>query len=226
MISYLSGMNYRAFAATLVFFMLTLLCVIYFSDRPLSFSSVRHKKIAAIALRDNVSPLEKRGSALFTVPYLEKYYSDFNYLEAKNDWVTTREFKPYAEQLLKNADSLDVYILSHGNKFYEWFYSMDPEVTKKIRMVYNSGCENDSQCIEYKKFGIKYYVGHTGELSLSPVFYVYFLRRMFSESSVASAVEKSNLKTNFMLDFFISNRDTIKASEGNFHLLENEKITD
>jgi hypothetical protein len=198
-------------------FLLAAAIVIVFVERPLSFTSFKEKNFSAIAIRDNVSSFEKRGSALFTIPYLKKFYNDFYYLEANKDWIPAREFVPYAEKLLQHSDSLDVYILSHGNLFYQWFYSMDSVSRKKIRLVYNTGCANDSQCVVYRDFGIKNYVGHSGENSLSPVFYIYFLRRMFTTTDLKNVVSRSNERTEKVLNYFISDADTISGSLGNWH---------
>ena len=211
-------MNKKALILTFLFFIISLFVVFLLTDFPLSFSkSFRTKKISAIAIRDNVSAFEKRGSALFTIPYLKKYYFDFTYVEAKHNWIGAADFRRPAEKLLEKCDSLDVYILSHGNYFYQWFYGMDSSLRKKIRLVYNTGCDNDSQYVMYKEQMVSYYVGHTGEKSLSPIFYVYFLRRMFSENSIESIVRESNVSTENKLRLFISDEDTINGSLGVFH---------
>lgn len=211
--------RWRPLMLTGSFLLAAMLCVFVLTDWPRIFSSERYtqKKISAIAIRDNVSNLEKRGSALFTIPYLQKNYFKYNYLEAKHDWISAREFCPYAEELLKNSDSLDVYILSHGNVFYEWFYQMDTSLLKRIRLVYNTGCNNDSQYVCYKGFQVSHYVGHTGENSISPLFYFYFLRRMCGRESICASVESSNEPAQKILSLIFSHKDSIAASLGNYH---------
>lgn len=207
----------RPLLCTLALLLAAITLVSVVIERPLAFTAHRAEKIAAIALRDNVSPFEKRGSALFTIPYLKKFYGRFTYLEAEQDWVTPGEFCPHAEKLLQQSDSLDVFILSHGNVFYEWFSHMDTALRKRVRLVYNTGCNNDSQCVAYKKRDARFYVGHTGENSLSPVFYVYFLRRLFWSKNIPAAVEAANSRTERVLSMFISDKDTIRGSTGNYH---------
>jgi hypothetical protein len=215
--------NRKALFLTLIVFLFCISAVLWVIERPLWFKKTASARIAAIAVRDNVSPLEKRGSALFTIPYLEKYYSAFDYYEASYDWITPREFCPRAEKLLRTNDSLDVFILSHGNLFYQWFDHLDTTLRKKIRMVYNTGCNNDSQCVIYKNYSATCYVGHTGEKSLSPVFYFYFLRRLFTEKTIEKATGSANRRTNRVLSFIISNPDTVRGSLGNYHLLRSGK---
>ncbi len=214
--------NRKAFLITAAILLGCVSIVLWGIEWPLLFHEKSSNKIAAIAVRDNVSALEKRGSALFTIPYLQKFYSEYDYYEAKNDWITAGEFCPRAEKLLKENDSLDVFILSHGNLFYQWFRHLDTNLRKKIRLVYNTGCNNDSQSVVYKDYSAKYYVGHKGENSISPVFYFYFLRRLFSENSIGAATRSANQQTESVLSALISNADTISGSLGNYHLL-NEK---
>lgn len=215
-------MNWRALIKTLLFFGAGLFLLFSYIERPLLLSPVSGSRISAIAVRDNVSAFEKRGSALFTLPYLEKFYYDFDYIESATDWITPSQVRPSMERLLNKSDSLDVYILSHGNKFYQWFSGMDTSLRKRIRLVYNTGCENDSQRLVYKNKNVRFYVGHSGQNSLSPVFYAYFLRRMFSERNVEQAARSANERSARILDFFINDRDTLLGSLGKFHDLRKE----
>lgn len=214
-------LNKRASILTLGLFICCFIAAALLIERPLYLSNRNTKKIAAFAVRDNVSPFEKTGSALFTLPYLKKYYSAFDYYEAPNDFVMSSEVCPQMKKLLKTNDSLDVFILSHGNMFYQWFRSIDSASRKRIRLVYNTGCDNDSQYVHYANTA-KYYVGHTGERSLSPVFYVYFLRRLLAQGQIEEATRLANEQTTGILNLVLDNADTIRASLGNYHLLKNK----
>ncbi|MBC7862960.1 MAG: hypothetical protein IAF38_08285 [Bacteroidia bacterium] len=220
-------MKLKPLLFTILFFLICLFVSVIVTDYPLSFSSLSKKNISAIVLRDNVSPLQKRGTAWLTFHYFEQYYAEFDYIETSHRHFykpDQKEFIYNLNRLLKSSDSVDVFFLAHGNFYYEMLNEVDSVLRKKIRMAYNSGCGNNDQCLYYQKQKVNYYVAHSGDNSISPVFYIFFIRRLFSEPGLAQAVKKSNEPAEKVLSLFISD-EWVKGSLGNFHDLKNEKIT-
>jgi hypothetical protein len=212
-------MNPKAFLFTVLTFLASSIFVFAFFDLPRKFENRRDNVNAALVIRDNVDEAGKRITALYTLPYMDAYYGHFVYVEDADDTATVYTFVDTLNYLLANYDSVDIYILAHSNYYYTYFYSINPEKRSKIRMVYNSGCHNDEQAISWKDLGAKYYIGHQGELSLSPVFYIYYLRRMFEANDFKTAAEQANIYSRQRLKLYSFHPDTIAGSLGNYHSL-------
>ena len=199
----------------LVYVVSGLALVFYLADTPLSISTSNGDH-AAIAIRDNVSHLEKNGSLLFTKTYLNKKYKYNIYFTQEFNGDKRKEFTDSLALLLKNYKSVDVYLLAHHNNYYNWFRDIDPELLSRLNMVYNTGCGNAADSSRYKDSGAKYYIAHKGKQSLSPIFYFYFLRRMDPSKDPEIATAAANERVVRILNF-LGIRSEIKEHEGSIY---------
>lgn len=165
----------------------------YFIESPiLLFSSAKKTSYAALAIRDNVVPFQKFGSRLFTLPYLTVSYNEVVYLTEYAKDEKHDEFVRELEKLLEKNVAVDVFFLAHANHYYKWVSELDSGQRKKIRLVYNTGCSGADQNDLWLNLGIKSYVAHRSNESISPVFYFYFLRRWCVGYELSEAVAEAN----------------------------------
>lgn len=192
----LKGLKSKPFLLIFIFFAFIFLFIILFAESPFFFSV--NKKIrterAAIAIRDNVIPFQKMGTRLFTFPYLTKFYDTLCYYTQYTEGDKKAEFIKDLNFLLNNYSAVDVFLLAHSNNFIDWVKEIDSSKISKIRMVYNTGCSGLNQSNQWKEMGVKTYVSHIGNNSVSPVFYFYFLRRWCKGWTLNKAVYNSNLE--------------------------------
>jgi hypothetical protein len=182
---------------TLSIVVLTVVLVFRLSDRPFRFKSKEKRSytLSAVVIRDNVTPLQKLGSRLFTVPLLNKQYDHFVYFTQYSKTDKEQAFKDSLYDFLLRYDSIDIYLLAHGNVFYSWLDTFPRKLLGKVRLVYNTGCGNSSQAyLWFDIMGVKTYVAHSGAKSQSPVFYFYFLRRLAAGVNIKDAVSAANDK--------------------------------
>lgn len=152
-----------------------------------------HKsKRAVLAIRDSVPSYEQFGTEIFTEPYLKAYYDQSYYFTQKGRNDQKEIILESLERLTTSYDCVDIFILAHTNPYLYWFESLPKKLRKKIRLVYNTGCKNANQGKRWLKLGVDAYIGHKGKTSLSPFFYVYFLRRWVSGYRLDRAVKESN----------------------------------
>lgn len=149
-------------------------------------------KRAVLAIRDSVSSFEQFGTELFTEPYLKAYYSRSYYFTQKGKTDQKELIVASLRRLTTEFDCVDIFLLAHTNPYLYWFESLPKELRKKIRLVYNTGCRNANQGERWLRLGADAYIGHKGKTSLSPFFYVYFLRRWVSGYQLDQATEESN----------------------------------
>lgn len=187
-------MNRQQIKAWTVIGILLIVCfstIIFFSDIPL-FGSGKKKTWGAIAIRDNVNAFQKTGTALFTRNYLRRYASSYYYTQDRAE-EHRGAFVSKLNELLRTCDSVDIFLLAHTNRYYEWVEEIDPLLRKKIHLVYNTGCSGFDQWETWKQLGVSHYVCHKSNVSISPVFYFYFLRRYFKSRSLREAITQSNI---------------------------------
>jgi hypothetical protein len=146
---------------------------------------------AAVAIRDDVTPFQKWGSREFTLPYLECYYDRAWYITLSGDQSQVRDFVSSVRTALAEYTAVDLYLLAHSNSLIRWVETIPESDRRRLRLVYNTGCTDLQQGPEWLELGAKAYVGHAGE-SLSPVFYVYFLRRWTRGDRLDEAVGEGN----------------------------------
>lgn len=154
---------------------------------------------AAIAVRDHVAAYQKTATKLFTKLYLKRLYDDLIYIEEKKTGEQQQKFITGLLRLLTNYDSVDVYLLAHGNNMIVWLNGIDKKLTRKIRLVYNCGCGNAQQYEAWANLGVKYYLAHKGEKSLSPIFFYFFIRKRAKRRSFDKSIAAANKHTSFLL---------------------------
>jgi hypothetical protein len=171
--------------------------VAWLSDFPAVFKKTfqNKKNRCVIAIRDNVNPFQKFGTRLFTEPYLNSAYDKVYYFTQYENDNKKDTFINSLNEALENYETVDIFLLAHGNNFYEWVQEIDTEKVKKIRMVYNTGCSGTLQSGHWMQSGVNSYVSHNGPVSFSPVFYFFFLRRYLCGNSLEEVVDESNIKT-------------------------------
>lgn len=147
---------------------------------------------AAVALRDHVIPFQKWGTKLFTVPHLEEGYDHVAYLTQSGPGDKRDEVVAALEQALTRYDVVDLFLLAHGNRFVEWVEAIDPALRARLRLVYNTGCGGARQAEEWLAVGADVYVGHPAIQSISPAFYLFFLRRWTRGWPLVESVEAAN----------------------------------
>lgn len=147
-----------------------------------------NERRAAVAIRDDVTPFQKWGSREFTLPYIERYYGRAWYFTLSGDQSQVKDFSVAVGQALTEYPVVDLYLLAHSNELIEWVAVLPEADRRKLRLVYNTGCTDLKQGPRWLDLGAKAYVGHAGR-SMSPVFYVFFLRRWTRGSDLVSAVE-------------------------------------
>jgi len=153
--------------------------------------SASNERRAAVAIRDDVIPFQKWGTRLFTLPSLESAYERVSYFTQTAADDRRAAFVEAIRVSANACDVVDVFLLAHGNRFVDWVAALEPAVTAKLRLVYDTGCGDVAQAERWIALGADAYVGHVG-LSTSPVFYVYFLRRWVAGRQLATAVQDSN----------------------------------
>ena len=146
---------------------------------------------AALAIRDNVSPFQKWGSKQFTLPYLERYYDAAWYFTQTHRGDCKDAFISTLNTALQRYPEVDLFLLAHSNQYIVWVAELPSERRSHIRLVYNSGCRDLRQGPSWVDLGAKAYVGHT-DVSASPVFYFFFLRRWTRGAPLHDAMEESN----------------------------------
>lgn len=187
--------THRAGVATLALFLFAVAVVVTVTEVPV----FRRKPVsppvrcAAIALRDNVTPFQKWGSRTFTIDNLVTAYSRTWYFTQTAENNQKIELLAALDRALTEYDAVDLFLLAHGNRFVEWVREIPAEKRNRLRLVYNTGCENLDQNRLWLAIGAKTYVGHPG-VSMSPIFYVYFLRRWTRGWTVAEAVREGNTR--------------------------------
>ena len=182
-----------ALAATLVLVASALAAVVAMGDRPVPQRREPGPRTrAAVALRDHVIPFQKWGTKLFTVPHLEEGYDHVAYLTQASPGDRRPEMVAALEQALARYDDVDLFLLAHGNRFVEWVEAIDPALRAKLRLVYNTGCGGARQAEEWLAVGADVYVGHPAIQSISPAFYLFFLRRWVRGWPLAESVEAAN----------------------------------
>jgi hypothetical protein len=153
---------------------------------------IPRSKRAVLAIRDSVPSYEQFGTEIFTEPYLNAYYDESYYFTQKGRDDQKELILESLKRLTTNYDCVDIFILAHTNPYLYWFESLPKNLRKKIRLVYNTGCRNANQGNRWLELGAEAYIGHQGKTSLSPFFYVYFLRRWVSGYRLDVAVKEAN----------------------------------
>jgi len=208
------------------------LLIFSFVDWPQFFHRPdQQHKMAAIAIRDTVPLFQAFGSRYFTMSYLNEHYDSVYYVTEYSPYEKKEVFLKELERMLNENDTVDVYLLAHSNSYVSWFLSGDLKNLHKIRLVYNTGCTDLSQAPYWMHLKVNAYVGHSGDYSQSPFFYIYFLRRWVNGMPLDQAVSQSNNGSDRLLSLFhyfipipLSGEDLIKQSRATISGQENLTI--
>jgi len=146
---------------------------------------------AAIAIRDHVIPFQKWGTRQFTWPYLAKYHDAAWYFTQSKKAKHALAFRERLEKALERYEAVDLFLLAHGNHYYQWVQGIPWYKRQRLRLVYNTGCKDLWQRRLWIHLGAKAYISHPG-VSASPIFYVYFLRRWVLGFRIPEAMAISN----------------------------------
>jgi hypothetical protein len=137
---------------------------------------------------------------MFTARRLERSYDRAWYLTQRRPSDQHQEFIAALDEATRDCEAVDVYLLAHTNSFIDWARELPPAQTRKLRLVYNTGCWNVAQGDGWLSLGADAYVGHPGA-SASPVFYYYFLRRWTADMPLRTSVEASWLRARKVLEY-------------------------
>lgn len=202
-----------ALVATPVLVAGALAVVVALGDRPVPLRREPGPRTrAAVALRDHVIPFQKWGTKLFTVPHLEESYDHVAYLTQSAPGDKRDDVVAALEQALTRFDDVDLFLLAHGNRFVEWVEAIDPALRARLRLVYNTGCGGARQAEEWLAVGADVYVGHPAIQSISPAFYLFFLRRWTRGWPLVESVEAANRAAARRLAWFGMDRGLTDAS--------------
>ena len=100
---------------------------------------------AALAIRDNVTPFQKWGSEVFTLRYLKRYYGGAWYFTQSKKGDLEKEITSCLDNALEHYSHVDLYLLAHTNEYIQWVARLPEERRQRLRLVYNTGCYNQSQ---------------------------------------------------------------------------------
>ncbi len=165
-------------------------------ERPFVLTSTRTPDAprAAIAIRDDVIAFQKWGTRSFTLPALERGYDRVWYFTESEGSSVRAAFIAAVAEACAEYQTVDLYLLAHGNRYVDAVAALGAERTTPLRLVYNTGCGDADQSTRWLSVGADAYVGHVG-VSQSPVFFVYFLRRWSSGAPLGDSVAAANDET-------------------------------
>jgi hypothetical protein len=149
---------------------------------------------AAVAIRDDVVAFQKWGTRAFTLPYLERGYDRVWYFTSGPGRDGRAELGAAVAEAARSAETVDLFLLAHGNDYVATIEGLDRAATARLRLVYNTGCGDADEATRWRALGADAFVGHVGT-SESPVFFVYFLRRWLAGDRLGEAVAASNAAT-------------------------------
>lgn len=188
-------------ASVIVFLFGMLVFLSFVTEPPFVLSSSAHTpqrgRRVAIAIRDHTSPYLQWGTMLFSLPALRKAYHKVHYFNQRHDNDQKEHIIHTIKRSLQTHPEVDLFLLAHGNKrFLGWVrVHIERDLTSRLRLVYNAGCGGREQGPEWKMLGTETYVGHGGGVSVSPIFFFYFLRRWSKGYKLDLAIHEANWYT-------------------------------
>lgn len=180
----------------------TLILLSFVSEAPFALSHAPpqmhlHDR-AAIAIRDEVNKYQQWGSMLFTYPMLKQgYHRVFYFNQMHSDEDQKDAIIETLKHTLKNYKYTDLFLTIHGSdRYLRWIQKNIPfTLSRKLRLVYSTGCGDAKQGPKWRALGATAYVGHPGKISVSPIFYFYFLRRWVHGYPLNRALHEANWYT-------------------------------
>ena len=163
-------------------------------DHPLGCIAATNEQStrAALAIRDHVPAYQKYGTRLFTEKTLHDAYDEAVYLVESEYGHEHAELAPELTRLLERHASVDLFLLAHGNNYSDQLELVPSHLRHKLRLVYNTGCAGAGHADRWLQAGATTYLGHEADRSISPLFYLYFLRRWARGESLEAAVRSAN----------------------------------
>lgn len=157
---------------------------------------------AVFVIRDSVPAYQRFFTAYFIKDYLSKYYDAVVYECQESQQGAPKRTMIQLQELLKKYEKVDILIMAHTNQYQKWLTTISPKLRSRIRLVYNSGCTNALQYKEWLGLGISAYVGHKGKISLSPFFFISFLRKWVNGKTLQYAVNSANSLLPIQIAYF------------------------
>lgn len=169
----------------------------------LKLSNTKEKEHGAVfVIRDSVPAYQRFFTAYFIKDYLGRYYDDVVYECQESQEGAPKHTMNRLQELLKKYEKVDILIMAHTNQYQLWLTNISPKLRSRIRLVYNSGCTNAHQYKEWLGLGISVYVGHKGRVSLSPFFFISFLRKWVNGKPLQYAVNSANSLLPIQIAYF------------------------
>lgn len=185
-----------ALIGTPIWAVLVLGFIVMLGDRPLSFAGRTASDIgaptgrAALVYRDRENAFFQWGTRIYTEPLLTPHYAKVVYITERQRSDRARVFEA-AGALLRDYAEVDVFLAVHGERALRRGFKMLPH-RERLRLVYSTGCADARYGAAWTALGADAFVGHDGRMSVSPLFYVYFLRRWIEGHPLAEAVQQAN----------------------------------
>jgi len=149
----------------------------------------------AVAFRDQENAFFQWGTELYLVPLLEGAYGEVAYVTQRGPG-DLRRLARAIEGMLQRHTVVDLFLAVHGGKALPHLLAdIDPALRARLRLVYSTGCGDGHIGHWWLDAGADAFVGHDGQLSISPIFLVYFMRRWSEGHSVATALAQANAQT-------------------------------
>ncbi|MDP1825091.1 MAG: hypothetical protein Q8L48_17670 [Archangium sp.] len=149
---------------------------------------------AAIAFRDDVPGYQKLASEKYALHYLERSYESVEYVEANATDDGQARLLAAISAAAGKHHTVDLFFLSHGNRYDTWVATLAAPVRAKLRLVYNTGAGDARQGSSWLALGARAYVGHPGG-NVAPLFLTYFLPRWVKGVDLRTAVDEANKET-------------------------------
>jgi hypothetical protein len=159
----------------------------------------KHPGTAAVALRDDVPGYQKFFTAQYTQPRLEAGYERAWYLTATPLEPRHAELVAALDEATLRYETVDVFLLAHGNRYIDWVAELPAAQRARIRLVYDTGGGSAHYGHGWRSLGVHAFVGHPGN-NIAPLFYVYFLPQWLRDVPLSTAVADANARTKAWLD--------------------------
>ena len=220
------GSAARAWAMTLVLPVLMFAGLAWLVDGPRPAQEAGHReRRAALAIRDVVDPVEIAATWAFVGPRLARAYGEGRSVTERDDdgGEGRRRFVADFRALAAAYPEVDVYCLAHGNDYVDLLRDVPRELTARLRVVYNSGCNCGAQADDWLTLGADSYVAHPGIASHAPFFF-YFARRWWAGATLAEAAAAAQTQADAFFARFVplgddwrEARDQVTRSPGTVH---------
>lgn len=173
--------------------------VVLLGDRPLTREAGYGTPTgrAALVYRDRENAFFQWGTRIYTEPLLTPHYAEVIYVTERRRGDRARLLTA-ARGLLDRHGQVDVFLAVHGSRGLHHDFKRLPN-RDRLGLVYSTGCADGRFGDRWLQAGADAFVGHDGQWSVSPLFYVYFLRRWIEGHPLADAVAQANAQMRLRL---------------------------